>query len=213
MVTFEGVIAKVAVERAEFAQERADLLHEIKAIRKHKVQQKGRLVLTIGGYRYETSVETSRCLPQTFFHSYFSGRYAQDVCADCSIFVDRDGERFGHVLEYMRDGHVSIVELDARPSVSLLRALKREFGYYCIELTVEPPPVVFYETVYIMGGRSGSTQAALSSMERFDKATGEWTEVARMTTVRAHLGASAIDGHIYVTGGKVDGTRGQRYLR
>jgi hypothetical protein len=43
--------------------------------------------------------------------------------------VDRDGEHFGHVLEYMRDGVVSVVEAGARPSVLLLRALKREFGY------------------------------------------------------------------------------------
>jgi hypothetical protein len=30
--------------------------------------------------------------------------FVQDVCMDGSIFVDRDGEHFGHVLEYMRDG-------------------------------------------------------------------------------------------------------------
>jgi hypothetical protein len=53
-------------------------------------------------------VQTLRRVPHTFFDAYFSGRYAQDVCDDGSIFVDRDGEYFGHVLEYMRDGVVSV---------------------------------------------------------------------------------------------------------
>jgi hypothetical protein len=59
------------------------------------------------------------------------------VCDDGGIFVDRDGEHFGHILEYMRDGVVSVAQLGTRPSVSLLRALKREFGFYCIELCVK----------------------------------------------------------------------------
>jgi hypothetical protein len=80
-------------------------------------------------------VQALRRVPHTFFDAYSSGRYAQDVCTDGSIFVDRDGEHFGHVLECMRDGHVSVAEAGARPSVSLLRALKREFGFYCIELS------------------------------------------------------------------------------
>jgi hypothetical protein len=37
----------------------------------------------------------------------------------------------------MRDGVVSVAESGAFPSVSLLRALKREFGFYCIELVSE----------------------------------------------------------------------------
>jgi hypothetical protein len=44
----------------------------------------------------------------------------------------------GHVLEYMRDGVVSVAETNSHPSVSLVRSLKREFGFYCIELCPEP---------------------------------------------------------------------------
>jgi hypothetical protein len=47
------------------------------------------------------------------------------VYFDGSIFVDRDGEHFGHVLEYMRDGILTMMEPGARPSLSLLRAVKR----------------------------------------------------------------------------------------
>jgi hypothetical protein len=78
----------------------------------------------------------------------------QDVCNDGSIFVDRDGEHFGHVLEHMRDGVVSVAEPGAHPSVPLLRALKREFGFYCIELCAEQPlvPNQPSEVVFVMGG-------------------------------------------------------------
>jgi hypothetical protein len=71
-------------------------------------------------------------VPHNFFDAYFSGRYAQDMCADGSIFVDRDGEHFGHVLEYMRDGVLAVAEPCALSNVSLLRILKRDFGFYCM---------------------------------------------------------------------------------
>jgi hypothetical protein len=107
-------VAEIAKERAkvlaEVALERADLHREIEAMQTHTVQQEGRVELNIGGYRFQTSVQTLRRVPHTFFDAYFSGRYAQDVCNDGSIFVDRDGEHFGHVLDYMRNGMVSVAE-------------------------------------------------------------------------------------------------------
>jgi hypothetical protein len=61
--------------------------------------REGRVVLNIGGYRFETSVQTLRRVPHTLFDALFSCRCAHDVCSDDSIFVDRDGEHFGHILE------------------------------------------------------------------------------------------------------------------
>jgi hypothetical protein len=128
-------LAEVAEERAEVEVRREELGREVAAMHKHNEAQEGPVELNIGGYRFETSVQTLRRVPHTFFDAYFNGRYAQDVCADGSIFVDRDGEHFRHVLEYMRDGHLSVAEAGSCPSVSLLQALKREFGFYCIELS------------------------------------------------------------------------------
>jgi hypothetical protein len=141
-------------------------------------------------------------VPHTFFDAYFSGRYAQDVCNDGSIFVDRDGEHFGHILEYMRDGMVSVAETGARPSVSLLRALKREFGFYCIELCAEQPAEQDRpsEVAFVMGGR-GRGGEALSSMERYDASSGEWSAMAPMSTARQSFGACVVGGDIYVIGG------------
>jgi hypothetical protein len=96
-------LAEVADERAkglaDVDRRQRELSREIEAMHRHKEAQEGRVELNIGGYRYETSVQALRRVPHTFFDAYFSGRYAQDVCADGSIFVDRDGEHFGHVLE------------------------------------------------------------------------------------------------------------------
>jgi hypothetical protein len=129
------------------------------------------------------------------------------VCADGSTFVDRDGEHFGHVLEFMRDGVVSVAEPGARPSIRLLRALKREFGFYCIELCVEQRMVPNQpEVALVMGGfHAGSTWA---SMERYDLSSGQWSVAAAMTTARNVFGACTLAGDLYVTGGFSNDTRG-----
>jgi hypothetical protein len=127
------------------------------------------------------------------------------VCEDGSIFVDRDGEHFGHVLEYMRDGVVSVAAPGAQPSVALLRALKREFGYYCIELVseqaVEPE---LPKMAYVMGGKGG--RHSLASMERYEASSGQWSVVAPMGIARSSLGACVIAGEIYASGG-IDANR------
>jgi hypothetical protein len=194
-------LAEMAEERAKALAEvdasRADLGREVAAMHMHKEAQEGRMGLNIGGYRFETSVQTLRRVPHTFFDAYFSGRYAQDVCNDGSIFVDRDGEHFGHVLEYMRDGVVSVAEAGACPSVSLLRALKREFGFYCIELNTEWPIASIEPAfAFVIGGVHG-----LTSMERYDSVSGMWSKAANMGTARYSLSACAFEGDIYVIGG------------
>jgi hypothetical protein len=198
-------LTEVAEERAKMLAEvdarRSELHREILAMQTHQERQQGRVELNIGGYRFQTSVQTLRRVPHTFFDAYFSGRYAQDVCNDGSIFVDRDGEHFGHVLEYMRDGVVSVAEPGALPSVSLLRALKREFGFYCIELCAERPLQLYLpEMVYMIGGEKANFQA-MSSVERFDASAGQWSAVADMSTARRLVGACGIASELYVTGG------------
>jgi hypothetical protein len=206
-------LAEVAEERdkglAEVDARRAELHREVAAMQMHQAAHEGRVELNIGGFRFETSVETLRRVPHTFFDAYFSGRYAQDVCADGSIFVDRDGAHFGHVLEYMRDGVVSVAEPGARPSVSLLRALKREFGFYCIELCVEQPMQPNQpEVALVMGGiHSGRV---LASMGRYDLSSGQWSVAAAMSTrsTRCLFGACMLVGELYVTGGFSGALRG-----
>jgi hypothetical protein len=188
-------LADIDVRRREF-------MREVEAMRTHQEKQEGHVELNIGGYRFQTSVQTLRRVPQTFFDAYFSGRYAQDVCDDGSIFVDRDGEHFGHVLECMRDGVVLFAEEGARPSVSLLRLLKREFGFHCMEPNVEKAAEP--EKSEVIGGGSFSE---VCGMERYDASSGQWSTLSAMGTARREFGACWMAGELYVTGGSTDGRR------
>jgi hypothetical protein len=120
------------------------------------------------------------------------------VCEDGSIFVDWNGEHFGHVLEYMRDGHVSVAEPGVRPEIGLLVALKRELGFYCIKLVAEPKQV---EVAYAIGGGNRDS----SSMECSDATTDQWSALASMHHQRSSNGACVMAGELYVTGGYNDG--------
>jgi hypothetical protein len=198
-------LAEVAEERAEALAEvdarRGDLGREVAAMHTHQESREGRVGHNIGGYRFETSVQTLRRVPHTFFDAYFSGRYAQDVCNDGSIFVDRDGEHFGHILGYMQDGVVSVAEAGAYPSVSLLRSLKREFGFYCIELSKEGSMEPEQPAMALVMGGTGSDGCTLSCMEQYDTVLNEWSRKAAMVTGRSDFGACAFAGEAYVIGG------------
>jgi hypothetical protein len=190
----EVALAEVAKERArglaEVDARREELGREVAAMHKHKEAQEGHVELNIGGYRFQASVQALRRVSHTFFDAYFSGRHLQDVCRDGSIFVDRDGE-------YMRDGVVAVAKPGASPSVSLLRALKREFGFYCIELVAEEP--VGQETAYVVGGFDRGSW--LASMEWYDASSDQWGAAAPMGNARVHFGACVVAGELYVTGG------------
>jgi hypothetical protein len=153
----EAALVEVAKERAkgilEVAKVQDGVQQEQDAMHKHKEMQEGRVVLNVGGVRFETSVQMLRRVPNTLFDAYFNGQHAQDVCKDGSIFIDRDGEHFGHVLEYLRDGVLSVAEQDAADlDVGMLCWLKRETSFYCIELMAQPQEVAFAVGEHINGG-------------------------------------------------------------
>jgi hypothetical protein len=101
----------------------------------------------------------------------------------------------------MRDGVVSVAASGAHPSVSLLRSLKREFGFYCIELVVEEPIVPKQlEVAYVIGG-CDNVERTVPTMERFDALSGQWSSVAPMYTARMDFGACLLAGDIFVSGG------------
>jgi hypothetical protein len=102
----------------------------------------------------------------------------------------------------MRHGVVSVAGAGARLSVSLLRALKREFRFYCIELRQEAPEEPeHFEMVLVMGGINHDN-AALPRMELYDKDSDDWISVAAMCTARSSFGACVVAGEAYVIGGR-----------
>jgi hypothetical protein len=101
------------------------------------------------------------------------------------------------VLEYLGDGVVSVAERDASElDVGELRWLKREFGFYCIELNSDPQ-----ELAFAVGGM-GIGNTRLSSMDCYDVVSGVWREVAPMTMAWFEFGLCTLsDGELYATGG------------
>jgi N-acetylneuraminic acid mutarotase len=87
-----------------------------------------------------------------------------------------------------------------RPSITLLRALKREFGFYCMELCIEQPMQAHQpEMALVLGGRYAGS--SLASMERYDLSSGQWSAAAAMSTARSGFGACMLAGELYIIGG------------
>jgi hypothetical protein len=150
--------------------------------------------LNIGGRKFVTTTQVMVRLSDNFFSGYLSGMFSLDACDDGSIFVDRDGEHFGHVLGYLQDGILAMGAPDARPSAQLLRLLKREFDFYCIQ------PVSSWLLPIAIGGNSGGMHGEEACTERL--VSGRWIMTAPMDSARYQFGACVLDGEILVSGGR-----------
>jgi hypothetical protein len=60
----------------------------------------------VGGVYYEASRALIECNPDTMLARLISDTWQNDP--DATIFIDRDGEQFRHVLSYMRDKKVHL---------------------------------------------------------------------------------------------------------
>ncbi|CAF5217253.1 unnamed protein product, partial [Rotaria magnacalcarata] len=67
------------------------------------VLKQRKFILNVGGKKYTTSIETLTRETDTFFTALFSGRWQLAVDPnDNSIFIDRNGQVFTHILEWLR---------------------------------------------------------------------------------------------------------------
>lgn len=65
--------------------------------------QKRRIILNVGGHRFETSLQTLTCIPDSSLASMFTGRDSLAPDAEGEHFIDRDGIYFHHILNFLRD--------------------------------------------------------------------------------------------------------------
>ena len=81
----------------------ADREEEKAAMEKAHDFQRNRILLNVGGHRFETSRQTLTEVPGTYLELMFSGRFELTPDADSSYFIDRDGRQFHHILNFLRD--------------------------------------------------------------------------------------------------------------
>ena len=88
----------------------------------------GKVILDVGGKKYSTSVETLTREKNTFFTALFSTQWKLDLDPeDKSIFIDRDGKLFRHILTYFRTGKIP---LNVVSDESLRQSLIIEAEYF-----------------------------------------------------------------------------------
>jgi len=108
-----------------------------------------KIKLQVGDHAFTTSRETLCMRKGSMLEAMFSGRHSIKPEEDGSIFIDRDGEHFKLILNYLRDG-----KLPSGLSNDTREALAAEAEYYQLEdlverLTPTAQKIVEYKTVAV----------------------------------------------------------------
>eukprot|EP00117_Sycon_ciliatum_P031964 scpid46596/ scgid24898/ FH protein interacting protein FIP2; BTB/POZ domain-containing protein At5g55000 len=90
----------------------------------HK-RRKRQIKLNVGGRMFVTSLTTLSADPDSMLAAMFSGRHELDVDKqDMSVFIDRNGQAFASILEWLRTGLVpaSVLQSDSERKAVLVEA-------------------------------------------------------------------------------------------
>lgn len=83
--------------------------------------------LNVGGKLYNTTVTTLTRLPNNMIEKMFTGQTPIEKDASGRYFIDRDGEIFAHVLDFLRSKSLTL-----RDNFNDMEALMQEAEYYQI---------------------------------------------------------------------------------
>ena len=86
--------------------------------------------LNIGGQHFTTTRQTLTKDPNSYFAAMFSGRFPLKRSEDGTILIDRDGKHFRLILNYLRDGKLSLPE---EATCTDLEDIEAEATYYQIQ--------------------------------------------------------------------------------
>ena len=64
--------------------------------------------LNVGGHRFTTSLHTPTKDPNSMVAAMFSGKFELKPCEDGAFFIDRDGTHFRFILNYLRNGKLTL---------------------------------------------------------------------------------------------------------
>ena len=87
--------------------------------------------LNVGGVSYDTTKSTL-CRVPSMLESMFNGPFESKLI-DGRYFIDRNGQLFQHILDYLRDGE----SWDVPSDLDLCRSLLREARFFCLAPLIE----------------------------------------------------------------------------
>ena len=127
----ETSLANVSAETNEWQQMKAKLA---------TTAVQGKVILDVGGDKFTTSVETLTRDKDTFFTALFSRQWeVERDPKDESIFIDRDGKLFAHILAYLR---TDTIPSEVMATETLRQKVIAETNYYqmtkLVEVLTEP---------------------------------------------------------------------------
>ncbi len=116
--------------------------------------------LNVGGIPYTTTKATLSKYPNSMIGAMFNGSMSTTVDDDGRYFIDRDGEMFAHVLNFLRSSRLALpdgfkcfdqlaVEADFYQIEPLIQAVS--------ELRKEPEPKSYCRFLEVLEVRTGST--------------------------------------------------------
>jgi hypothetical protein len=201
----EADIMKLEAERERLKREVA----EIDVIR----QEWGSLIkLNVGGRTYTTSKTTLTRYDDSLLGRMFSGRHDLATDEEGRVFVDRNGELFEHVLDFLREGTAWVAPEDT----TLMIRLEKEFDYFQLPFNVElltpSPSMALVPTagnaaereataIFVVGGRNGEGTLTAGVVERYDPVRNVWVSVGNLPAARNSAAAVALLGRVFVMGG------------
>ncbi|KAL5010201.1 hypothetical protein ScPMuIL_012506 [Solemya velum] len=122
-------------EKVEICRQWQQLKDEISRMEEMHELQKGRVRLDVGGNVYTTSRLTLTRDSESMLAAMFSGRHEVVTEKDGTVFIDRDGTHFRYILNYLRDGGLSV---DALPrNRQILRELRNEAVFYQLHSLIQ----------------------------------------------------------------------------
>ena len=88
--------------------------------------------LNVGGQHFTTTVQTLTKDPDSMLGTMFSGRFPMKPSEDGTFFIDRDGTYFRYILNYLRDGKLSLPE-----GATVIEEIEAEAEFYQIQGILE----------------------------------------------------------------------------
>jgi hypothetical protein len=120
--------ADLEAKRTALDEERARLDAEREQVAGLVSTQANKVKLQVGDHSFTTSRDTLCRVKGSMLEAMFSGRHAIKAEEDGSVFIDRDGEHFKFILNYLRDG-----KLPSGLSREVREVLAAEAEYYQLE--------------------------------------------------------------------------------